>query len=446
MNDRFTDRLLQRLSELEQSDRPSRYLVAFSGGLDSTVLLHALWRGRARHATPIVAVHVNHELQADARRWEAHCRRFAAHLGVEFVRQTLDLPPGDPRGTEGAARELRYRAISELVGAGDHVLTAHHEEDQAETLLLNLMRGSGVAGLAGIGARRALGRGLLLRPLLDVSRAEIERYAALHGLEWCDDPSNADLRFDRNFLRREILPALRRRWPAASAGLRKSAELLGEAGQLQADLAMIDLVRAGGDPARLDGAEFGRLSAARQRNLLKLAIRRLDLPPAPATRLAQVVRELVPAPADARPLVRWPGAEVRRYRDRLYILHERDYAACPAAPVLPADGREVALGPFLGRLVLERRTAVGIDPALVGDGLRIGFRKGGEKLRPLGRAHTHPLRKLCQEVGIVPWMREFLPLLYAGDRLVAVADLWIAQDAQSTHGYAVRWLGKPALR
>lgn len=441
----ITDRLMQRLEELEASATPSRYLVAFSGGLDSTVLLHALWRARARHGAPIVAVHVNHALQPDAPRWQEHCRRFAEGLGVELLERTIDVPAADPRGTEAAARELRYALLAELVLAGDHVLTAHHQEDQAETLLLNLMRGSGAAGLAGIGARQPLGHGLLLRPLLDVPRAEIEAHAARYRLEWCEDPSNADLRFDRNFVRREILPALRRRWPAVAARLGKTAELLAETAQLTAELAQLDLAALGGDPARLDLGLLAQWSPARQRNLLRHAIRRLRLPPAPATRLDQVVRELVPAPGDAQPLVRWPGAEIRRYRDLLYILPRVGYAARPEAPALRADGRAVGLGPSLGRLVLERTQAGGIDPALAEQGLRIAFRAGGEKLRPAGRGHTHALGKLLQEAGIVPWMRGFLPLLYAGDTLVAVADLWTADDARRECGYAVHWLDKPPL-
>lgn len=436
--------LLQHLAALEPDGGPARYLVAFSGGLDSTVLLHALWSVREQHGTPIVAVHVNHALQAEAARWQAHCRRFAEGLGIELHERTIDVPANDSRGIEAAARELRYRVLAGLTRPGDRVLTAHHEDDQAETLLLNLLRGSGPAGLAGIGRRQPLGAGLLLRPLVDISRAEIAAYAAAHALTWCEDPSNADSRFDRNFLRREILPALRRRWPAVSARLARSAGLLAESAELEADLAALDLA-ALGEPARLSAAALAALSSARQRNVLRHALRHLGLPPAPASRLEQVVREVIPAPEDARPLVRWPGAEVRRYRGRVYLLPESQHLVGPEAEVLRADGRAVRLGTTLGRLVLQDKAGGGIDPALAGEGLRIAFRTGGEKFRPAGRGHTHPLKKLLQEAGVVPWMREFLPLLYAGDRLVAVGDLWIADDARRAPGYAVRWLDKPAL-
>jgi tRNA(Ile)-lysidine synthase len=438
------DDVMQRLAQLEGACKPSRYLVAYSGGLDSTVLLHALHQVGAR-AVPLVAVHVNHGLQPDAAAWEQHCARFAERLGVRYESRSIKIAASDPRGVEAAAREQRYQVLAELVRPGDHVLTAHHEEDQAETLLLNLMRGSGTAGLAGIGARQPFGEGLLLRPLLGVPRREIEAYAAAHALEWCDDPSNADSGFDRNFLRREILPALRRRWPAVSARLARSAELLAEANALLGELAALDLAVLGSDPARLDLEGLRRLSRGRQRNVLRHAIRQLGLAGAPSTRLEQAVRELLPARPDAQPLVRWPGGEFRRYRGTLYILPPLEYGLPAGTLVLPADGRPLPLGNALGSLQLERAAAGGIDPQLVGDGLRVSFRAGGEVLRPAGRGHTQPVKKLLQEQGVLPWMREFVPLLYADRKLVAVADLWVAEEAVCAEGYRVRWVDRPPL-
>ncbi|HET6630334.1 MAG TPA: tRNA lysidine(34) synthetase TilS [Woeseiaceae bacterium] len=438
------DDVLQRLEQLAGARMPTRYLVAYSGGLDSTVLLHALYQAGAR-AAPIVAVHVNHGLQPDAAAWERHCARFAERLGVRYEARPIEIAASDPRGVEAAAREQRYAVLAELAGPGDHVLTAHHEDDQAETLLLNLLRGSGTAGLAGIGAVQPFGEGLLLRPLLGVPRREIEAYAAAHALEWCDDPSNADSRFDRNFLRREILPALRRRWPAVSARLARSAELLAEANALQGELAALDLAVLGGDAARLDVEGLRRLPRARQKNVLRHAIRRLGLRAAPSGRLEQAVRELLPARPDAQPLVRWPGAELRRYRGSLYILPPVEYGLPAAGLVLRADGRPLRLGDSLGSLQLERAEAGGIDPRVVGDGLRVRFRAGGEALRPAGRGHTQRLKKLLQEHGVLPWMRECVPLLYADGKLVAVADLWVAEEVVCAQGYRVRWMDRPPL-
>ena len=450
------DVLLQRLRDLQGEVSAGRYLVGFSGGLDSTVLLHALVAARGEDATPIVAVHVNHALHPESAEWERRCRCIAGELDVQYVSREVAVVDDAGVGLEAAAREARYGAFRTMMHDGDVLLSAHHEEDQAETLLLNLMRGSGLAGLAGIGASQRFGPGLLIRPLLGVSREAIEHYACECGLEWIDDPANADLRFDRNYLRQEILPRLRHRWPAASARLCQTAELAGEASRLQDELAKIDLAAvhdrdAGGVPDRLDIPALQRLDAARQRNVLRHCIRACGLPQAPGSRLRQIQNELLPARPDAQPLVRWHGAEVRRYRQKLYLLRETapQRAAGVAPPLLFADGREVEVGPALGALRLERASrasgAARIDPAVVVNGLQLRFRQGGERIRPYGHHVTRPVKKLLQEQGVVPWMRWIVPLLYSGDTLVAVADLWIAADCAQEHGFSVRWIDKPSI-
>ncbi|MEX2124157.1 MAG: tRNA lysidine(34) synthetase TilS [Woeseia sp.] len=449
----------RRLADLQCDDIAARYLVAFSGGLDSTVLLHALNETRAEHGIPIVAIHVNHALQPDAAGWERHCRRVADKLGVAYIGREVRVVDERGIGLEAAARAARYALIEALMQDGDVLLSAHHEEDQAETLLLNLMRGSGLAGLAGIGASQRFGPGRLIRPMLGVPRQAIERYARDLDLEWIEDPSNLDLRFDRNFLRQEILPSLRRRWPAVSARLRHSAELAAESARLQDDLARLDLASlvvppgAMAAPDRLDISGLKRLGAARQRNVLRYAIRTCGLPQVPASRLRQAQDELLPARADAQPLVRWQGAELRRYRDTLYVLPPTAAAAdrrpMPSPPaMLFGDGREIAPGRSPGVLRLERpgsAQGMGIDPELVASGLQLRFRQGGEKIRPLGRNVTRPVKKLLQEHGVVPWMRHCLPLLYAGETLVAVADLWIAAEFAREGGFSVHWSRHPSI-
>lgn len=444
----IAEHLLRRLPELEGQERADRYVVAFSGGLDSTTLLHALAASRGVNDVSLVALHVNHALQPDADRWEEHCRAFARDLDVPFDVCRVVVPTGDGRSLEAAAREARYAAIMARVQPGDVVLSAHHEDDQAETLLINLLRGSGPAGLAGIGSMQRLGPGRLCRPLLDVPRQALLEYARHQGLDWVEDPSNGDPGFDRNFLRREVLPRLTERWPAATTGLRRSAELAAESRLLQHELADLDLTalaRPPGNCARLDTAGLTALSPVRQRNVLKRAIELSGLPPAPSKRLFEAVATLLPAPPDAQPLIRWPGAELRRYRQLLFILR----AASPVLPVAPlslgADGRALELGPGLGRLRLEEDTRGGMRPQLVGSALSVRFRRGGEKLKPQGRRESHRLKELLRSAGVVPWMRPVIPLLYAGESLVAVADLWVDTAAFSAPGMAVRWEGRPAL-
>jgi len=435
--------LLERLTAMTAGEPASRWLVAFSGGMDSTVLLHALAANRETEQTEIIAIHVDHGLHPDSRNWEIHCQEFARNLGVKYISRQVTIDDDLRSGPEAAARQARYAVLQTLVEDGDCLLSAHHEEDQAETLLLNLLRGSGVAGLAGIGAVQAFSRGRLLRPLLGVSGEALDDYAKRHELRWIEDPSNADTRFDRNFLRQEIVPRLAARWPAVSARLKQSADLASEASALLNDLADIDLAAANG-PQRLDLEALRLFSPARQRNLLRQAISLCGLPPPPATRLYQAVHELIPAREDAQPMVTWPGAELRRYRNHLYVM--------PAMTSLPDEPAQVLrpeesldLGPGMGRLALNADVDKGISPQLADAGLQVRYRHGGEEIRPAGHDCTHKLKKLLQQEGIVPWMRERLPLLYSGDQLVAVADLWIAEECARDAGFGVSWRNRSAL-
>jgi tRNA(Ile)-lysidine synthase len=405
--------------------------------------LHALAAARDRSLADITAIHVNHGLHPDAPAWEKHCQSFAEKLDVKYVSRQVTVDCDLKSGPEAAARQARYAVLQTLIEEGDCLLSAHHEEDQAETLLLNLLRGSGVAGLAGIGAVQAFGRGRLLRPLLGVSGEAIQDYAKRHELDWIEDPSNADTRFDRNFLRREILPQLASRWPAAAARLKQSADLASEASALLKDLADIDLATAGG-PERLDLGALQALSPARQRNVLRQAISLCGLPPPPATRLYQAVHELLPAREDAQPLVAWPGAELRRHRDHLYVMPAMAGPPDEPAQVLRPE-ESLDLGPGMGHLALCAEVDTGISPEIAEAGLRVRYRHGGEEIRPVGHDCTHKLKKLLQQEGIVPWMRERLPLLYADGRLVAVADLWIAEECAAKAGFGVSWRKRSAL-
>ncbi len=431
----------RRLRELAGDGAlPARYLVAFSGGIDSVVLLHAL--REVAGATPIIALHVDHGLHQASRSWDRRCAAFAQSLGVAYRSRRIAVDDRLGGGLEAAARSARYAYFEAQTAPGDWLLSAHHEDDQAETLLLNLLRGSGVLGLAGIAVTRSCGAGTLVRPLLDVSRAAIEAYARRRGLDWVEDPSNRDTRFDRNFLRTEVLPRLQTRWPAAARTLRRSAELASEASELLDELAAHDLARTG-RPHRLATADLAALIPARQRNLLRFAARSLGLPAPPAAQLKEILTTLLAAREDARPLVTWPGAEVRRYREHIYLLP----AAQPAEPIGAAltPATIVALGPGAGRLRLEATADVGIDPAVAEGGLTVAFREGGERLRLQRGGPSKRLKTLLQDAGVVPWMRSRIPLLMADDCLVAVGDLWIDAAYRAAPGYLVRWDDRPAL-
>lgn len=436
--------LLARLDALETPDnKPDRYVIALSGGLDSTVLAHALAATRDRHGKALLAVHVDHRLQPESVRWNDYCRELAGKMGIEFVAERVSVAEGGS-GLEAAARKARYSALARHVAREDWLLSAHHRNDQAETLLLNLMRGSGPAGLAGIGTLTPFHAGWLARPLIDVPRADLEAYAATQGITWVDDPSNQDLRFDRNYLRHELLPVLERRWPGAAERIARSADLAGEAAAMLEELAVMDLRKLGDRATRIDVDGLLELSEARQRNVLRHAIRRAGLPLPGAARLATVLDSVLRARADAQPLVDWPGGELRRYRGRLYLMPPLGELAWPA------DGRALCgaplpLGEGMGALCLAPGASQGLDARIVERGLTVRTRRGGEEIRLKGQAHTKKLKKVLQETGVVPWMRDRLPLVFAGERLVAVADLWLAADAAREPGVAVRWDERPEL-
>jgi len=430
--------LREQLAELETlADPPKRYVVAFSGGLDSTVLLHALRSLSAERSVAILAIHIDHGLQEKSADWSRHCESIARALGVDYrsLEVTVQLESG--KGPEASAREARYTALHAELETGDWLCSAHHREDLAETLLLNLVRGSGPAGIAGIGAIRRFGPGWLARPLLRFERSSLQEYAQQQSLRWVDDPSNKDRRFDRNFLRHEVLPRLKSRWPDISARLQRSALHAGEASQLLSNLAEIDLEALGGRAERLPIDDLKKLSAARQRNVIRFALRQLGLSTPTAVQLARILDDAVAAREDAEPLVRWPGASVRRYRNGLYLLPEK-LADVPPSNAISESG--VALGAGLGTLHFETGAELGLSESLFKQGLRLGFRDGGEEIKPVGHIHTRKLKKLLQEEGVVPWMRGRLPLLFAGDVLVAVGDLWMAAAASSSPG------GRPCIK
>lgn len=420
--------------------------VALSGGLDSSVLLHVLARANAH---PLRAIYVDHQLHPDSAAWGRHCEQLCRDLAVPFssIAVTVDAPAGE--GPEAAARRARYRALAGALAAGEVLVTAHHQDDQAETLFLNLMRGAGVAGLAGIPRDAGFAAGRLWRPLLDLPRPALRDYAHQAGLAWIEDPANVDARMDRNFLRHSVLPVLASRWPGLRATVGRSARLCGEAAALVDELATLDARRVmrGG---RVSVPALAALGKARQRNVIRYLCRReLGTVPTEA-RLREGLTQLLDAGEDRRPLLAWAGGEIRRYRSALYLMPA--LAPRPAAErhleLAARPGACLALGESLGRLRLVRGSGQGLAVARLGPTLTVGFRAGGERIRPAGDAHSRELKKLLQERGVVPWMRDRIPLVFSGGSLAAVGDLWVAADfaaAGGEPGLRVRWDRHPAI-
>lgn len=429
-------RLLQTLSVLPPS---TRYYVAYSGGADSHILLHALVQLRGQlPGIEIRALHVDHGLHASSSDWAQHCVGVCAGLDVACDVRQVNAHAQSGESPEDAARNARYAAFAEIMPAGEMLLTAHHQDDQAETLLLQLLRGAGPRGLAGMAKISRYGTAWLARPLLDYPREQLRAYALEHRLQWIDDPSNSDTRFARNYLRHAVMPHLQQRWPAASTTLSRSAQHSAEAAELLEALARIDMKKAlhpnlhhsGGDALSI--VELLQLTPARQRNVLRFWIEQAQLPLPQQRHLEHIQSDVLHAEADAEPCVMWPGAEVRRYRDALV-----------AMPPLPQfDLAQVWLWDLatplhvngVGTLQARRNLATGLRAEACAVGVRVAFRSGGERIQPAGQEHHRSLKNLFQAAGVPPWQRDRVPLIFIGQVLAAVTGYWYAEEFAARPG------------
>lgn len=419
---------------LPQAPGTGPIAVAFSGGLDSTVLLHLLAGDPAIRARGLRALHVDHGLHPASGTWAEACATACATLGVAFAsRHVVVQDTGE--GLEAAARAARHRALLDWQLDGELIALAHHRDDQAETVLLRLLRGSG-DGLSAMQTLRLFGRGGLWRPLLAVPRADLRRFAEENTLDWIEDPSNASDTFDRNFLRHRVLPVLAERWPHAAGALARSAGLLATQGRLlEAEDARRLAAVQSLDPACLGVPALLALPPAWRDRVLRAWIHALGLPPLPTDALETIAGELLPAREDSLAEFRWSGAVIHRWRDQLHAGRIR----APLPPEWRAhwDGRQPLALPGGARLALEPASAFDAP-------LELRARVGGERITLPGRAHSSELKHVLQDLGVPPWERGRLPLLFAADgELLAAGDLALSarlQDWLQARGARLRLL------
>ena len=412
----MTDQLSRHLQAALNTLPPAKLCVAFSGGPDSTALLHALSQLPDARTRGLRAAHVDHALQADSASWASHCQHVCAALDLQcdVLRVQVDTDSGI--GIEAAARDARYGALATHLQAGECLVLGHHRDDQAETVLLKLLRGAGPEGLGGMRALRPFADGQLWRPLLALSRRQLHDYVTMHQLVVIDDPSNNDIRLARNHLRREVLPQLLRHWPQAVDSIVHSSELCRHAADTLRGAWMAEFQTLH-DPltGTLDADRWLALDSALREPLLDHWLHALNLP-APTTAQRRQIEFQCDARAGQQPCIQWRGAELHIWRGRMWA----------TAPARTQDltwqqlwhGEPLQL-PDGGMLSLSDPAARLSEPALV------HLRRGGERIKPAGDAHTRELRDLFQRAGMPPWQRAAVPLISAGDELVAVADRWI---------------------
>lgn len=407
---------------------PGPLLLAFSGGLDSSLLLHLLVE--AGLGPRLRALHVNHQLQARSEDWAAFCRTRAEALGVPFEEIRISVPTG--ANLEAGARAARYQALTEQA-AGATVITAHHRDDQAETVLLNLLRGAGVQGLAAMSEHSWLNGLPLWRPLLAFGRVQLEREARRRGLAWVEDPSNADISLRRNRLRHEILPRLAATWPGAPAILARTAGVMADAAALLDERAAEDARALAAARDRLPLEGLAALSRERQDNVLRWWLDQAGAPP-PSLAVTGQIHGLLRAPADREASVTWAGHTLRRYRGDLYLLHDRDLRPL-SGPLDWRQGHEPP-DPGLWRLLPgEGEVTLWVPP---GD-VQLRPFAGGERLRRHGQHQQ--VSELWRVAGVPPWRRRQWPLLYQEGQLVSVPMIGVADgvDRRRCRPWQLRW-------
>ncbi len=416
-----------------------RVCVGLSGGLDSVVLLHLLKTLRDALGFSLSAIHVHHGLSPNAEAWAEFCTRLCAEWTVPLTLARVRIAAGDPRGIEAAARAARYDAFARQ--ACDAIVLAHHRDDQAETLLLQLLRGAGIKGLAAMPAERGLAGGSirLLRPLLAAERAELQAYAAAHGLAFVEDESNRQTRYARNFLRHEVLPVIERRFPAYRHTLARAARHFADCDEIMQDMAVLDAAGAmveGG----LQVSALAALSLPRARNLLRYFLAWHGWPAPPAEWLEEALSQLLQARPDAEVRLALAGRELARYRDRIHVL-----AALPDSgigewfwrgePVLELTG--------LGALEFVQGRGHGVSCArLAAATVTVRPYPGGAQLRPDCRRPRRSVKNLLQESAVPPWQRRQLPALYCGERLVWLAGVGVDcayQAGPDELGWLISW-------
>ena len=437
-------------------------VVGLSGGPDSAALLRATAAlGKNFRALPLRAVHIDHGLQPAAADFRAACERLCGQLRIPLRIVAAAVAQDAGLSIEAAARDARYAALAAEIQPGECLLTAHHRQDQAETLLLQALRGAGVKGMSAMPVCRPFGPGWHVRPLLDVAHGdleqfgELERYASIDSsidpsvdssVEPSIDPMNQDLRFDRVYLRTAVWPLIEKRWAGAAIALTRAARHMAEAQRLLEMAAGADVARLrDGDALSIPGLRA--LPALKRVNAVRLWVSQEGLEAPSTARLIEALRQVFDAEADHQPAIVWGGHALRRYRQRLFVTRADPPRVPDSLSWIPVAGSSLELGPALGNLTwIAQRGGLAADR--LPDTLIVRRREGGETLKPAPSARTQTVQHLCQALGVLPWMRDALPLVFAGDELIAVADLWLDArwcTAANALGLGVAWNNAPVV-
>lgn len=438
----MTDLLSTVSTALASHLRCRRWVIAYSGGLDSRVLLHLAWclqqsaLRRGDVFPELSAIHINHQLQSVSGDWAEQCQAVCKQYGISFQARLVEVQ-GHRQGIESLAREARYRVFEELIDDDSVLLLGHHQDDQVETFFLRLLRGAGAAGLAAMPVTRRVGSGVLVRPLLDVSRAVLESYANSQGLAWIEDPSNSDSHYRRNFLRHRVMPVVAEAWPMYRNTIVAAAALQAETSLLLDSYLNADIAKLSDEDGNLKLAELREFDTSRQRALLRQFVllrteQRLD-----QAQTRELAEQFLHSSNDSQPIfVVNKAMTLRAFRGRLYCVPESVSGRFDSERIFDWRGGECEIS-GLGRL----SSSAGGKFVPRGN-VTVRFRRGGERCRIAGHAHSKSLKNLLQEWGVPPWRRDTLPLIYCDDDLAAIADIAICEGfwaADQEFGLILHW-------
>jgi tRNA(Ile)-lysidine synthase len=410
------------LTSLSKLPVPNRYWVGFSGGADSTALLQALHECRDDLPAPIHALHFHHGLQDSASSWQEHCALFCQDRGIPYRSEKLEINAGGGNSLEEEARNCRYRAVAAVLGEREMYLTAHHAEDQAETLFLNLLRGSGVEGLAGIPVLRNLENGWVARPLLETRRKDLVRFLKNRNIEWLIDPSNEDVTFDRNYLRQELFPLLEIRWP----GLVRTLSRTARNARITANAMAVFIENQSGDliqdKLKMPLHKLLALDIEMQTLILRQWLRRNEVPVLPESRLREFLSQLSGAQLTSQAEVQWEDWMIKHYQHDLWLHRRKPFMACPEKEW--ADGMELDLGPDTGRLRLAGESVE------IPQGWVVRSRQADDRIRPLPNGPSRKIKHFYQSASIPPWLRDGIPVLEWDGEPVALGDWMLGHRLQ----------------
>ena len=425
---------------------PNKFCIAFSGGMDSTVLLHVM-KNIIDEKSQIRAIHINHNIVDNSKVWTRTCKSICKNFGIDIEIISLEVTHNG-YGLEAAARDERYEKLKEKLYENEYLLTAHHEEDQMETVFLRMARGTGLDGLQGINEKYSFGEGIIFRPMLEVSKTSVMDYAKEHQLKWVEDSSNQDTHFDRNFLRKKIIPQFRERWPSIASSVSRLSQLSAQNIKILNQIAEEDI----GPIANMNELPLAKLldkSFERANNMLRYIILANGMSIPSMKTLQDGLKEMLDPETD-KSVIAWKDYCIRKYKNHLYFLSNSDLEPNKVDVRIPWEiGKTVNLGENIGTIEATFIHGDGLSIEKCKNKLTISYRQGGELIKPIGHRINKSLKNLFQENQILPWMRDKIPLIYYQDELVSVADLWFNQNyvaSQNEAGFVVNWHKKMIIK